>query len=237
MIISYVIIFVRKNNEYTHYPFYNFSEIRSKLKTGDIILFKCQHDTPLYKLSYYVRTGLVGTEYGHSGIVIKGKNGNLFILECCGYDQCGYDKSYYMNGGKKGRGGVRIINLDTVLGAYKKEYNGYFGVKFIEKEIPLSTINRVIKKYRDVFFQYPHMLAILAITDNGFSHALAKYIAERCDKKHMICTEFTYDFLYECGIVSEYPAKLFWPHSFTNETFKNIQIVKYSDLYKFEFAK
>jgi len=235
IIIIYVLLFIKKPNVHSYEPYYSYADIRSRLRTGDIILFTCQnHNSILTQFSYYMRTSLVGSEYGHAGVIIRGVNNKLYIVECCGYDQCGHQKALYINGGKLGRGGVRIIGFDTVLKAYDDEYKGIFGVKFISDEIPYAKAINAISQYKEISFQQREVLCVLAFIDNVISHSLAKRIADKCDNKKMICTDFVYDFLYKCNVVEKFQSKLFWPHLITNEFFDSKQKIKYSKLYKFK---
>lgn len=236
LIILYLVVFVKIYNKYQYYPYYDFADIRKKFKSGDILLFTCKAaESNVAKAVYYMSTRFVGTEYGHAGIVIRSKN-KLFVLECCDFDQCGYEQSKFINKGKiaGGSGGVRIIDLDLYLDLYYKEYKGEFAVKFIEKEIPIDVVNSVLKKYQTVTFQNRNVLYVMAIIDNGVSHELAKHLIKKCNKDKMICTEFLYDFLYNCGVVKSYPSKIFWPHLITHDMFGKLQNIKYTDIYKFK---
>ena len=113
LFIFYLVLFVidtKDDNE----PVYKYDDIKKNLKTGDIILFSCQYHGSLFnELEYIFRTKLLGSMYGHAGVVIKKNNGEIYIAEVCGHDQCGYQEAYHLN--KFNKGGARIINLDTIL--------------------------------------------------------------------------------------------------------------------------
>ena len=216
---------------------YNYSNIRNKLKTGDLILFTCKkHGSLFANLMYLSRTTLLGSDYGHAGIVIKDKrNNHLYIAECCGHDQCGNKYANYLN--KDQKGGIRIIDLDILLKEYHNEYNGSYAVKFISNEIPNSIIISALKKYKNVRFQERHILCMLAAMDIFISHPVAAALSNICDKNKMICTEFVHDLLHECNVLDKYPSKLFWPHLITNHVFKKLEKIKYSRPFKFSIVQ
>ena len=229
ILILLFVLFLTENVENESY--HSFNEIRDKLKTGDIILFSCRrYYSLLEEIIYKSRTNLIGTIYGHVGVVIK-KNNKLYLVEACGYKLCGYDKAYHLN--NYNQGGVRIIKLETMLNEYHKKYNGVYAVKFISEEIPYQKIMEKIKKYKNITFQSMKTLAFLAIVDIFISHDLAINISKKCDKNKMICTEFLYNLLYDCGVLKEYPVKLFWTHLFTENIFTKLENIKYSGPVKF----
>jgi len=215
-------------------PIYRYNNIKPNLRTGDIILFSCNKIGSLSeRIMYGLRTKTFDSIYGHAGLVFK-KDDNIYIIECCGQDQCGNESAQKLN--KCGEGGIRIIEIDTLLQEYYKEYNGTYAVKFISKELPNHLVIKNLKKYKNIIFQEGYKTAFLAIMDEGFSHRIAKYYGEKFSRKKMTCTEFLYNLLYDCGIVKEYPAKLFWPHLIAKTFFTNLELVKYSGLFKFSIA-
>ena len=136
IIIILVFLYIKSNQKsldsYQNigsYPTYKYADIKNKLKTGDIMLFSYKkHQSKIHEIFYYCRTKLLGSEYGHVGIVIR-DNDKLFLLECTDSDHIGNNKSFHFN--NYGKGGVRIIELETLLKEYENGYMGIFGVKFI----------------------------------------------------------------------------------------------------------
>jgi hypothetical protein len=213
-------------------PIYKYDDIKKYLKTGDIILFTCQYFGSFFmELEYILRTKMLGSVYGHAGIVIKKNNGKIYIVEVSNYDHCGFEKAHYLN--KFNRGGVRIINLETILKMYYKEYRGFFAVKFISQEIPYSKIMQKLKKYKNITFKSTRSIITLALTDILISHSLAEKISNSLSNNEMICTEFLYILLYDCNVLKHYPPKLFWPHLIETSIFDKLENIKYSALYKF----
>jgi hypothetical protein len=229
LILAYV-LFMLENDD--NEPMYHYSDIKKKLKTGDIILFSCkQHGSFFNRVEYSSRTNIVGSMYGHAGIIIRKKNGEVYIVEVCDYDQCGGEHAKHLN--NYNQGGVRIIKLDIILNEYYKEYKGTYAVKFISKEIPYLEIMEKLKRYKHITFQPRKTLLFLAIVDIFISHSLANSLAKKCDQDKMICTEFLYNLLCDCNVLKNYPAKLFWPHLITNQVFDELENIKYSKPLKF----
>ena len=64
--------------------------IKSKLKSGDIILFACKkHNSIFNHLIYNSRTKFVGSEYGHGGLILR-INNKLYVLECTHHTHVGH---------------------------------------------------------------------------------------------------------------------------------------------------
>ena len=231
LILAYAFLFVKRDNHINDQTYYAYSEIRDKLRSGDILLFSCKRNQTLHKkLEYYFRTSFLGSEYGHVGIVLK--NGDkLYLVECCLSNNCAEQDARFLNNYKKG--GVRIVSLDKLIEVYSKENDATFAVKFISKEIPWTKVTQVLKVYRDFTFQNKLWLYFLGTMDLAFSHPLTIYLSDLADKKKMMCSEFVHDFLYRCGVLDEYPSRIFWPHLFTDDIFHDLELVKYSRPYKF----
>lgn len=225
--------------------------IRHKLKTGDIILFSSKENGSVFdKIKYWSRTKLLGTEYGHVGLILKNpKTGELFLLECTDYMHTADDEAIHLN--NYNRGSVRIINLDTLIDKYYQQQMGIFSVKFIEKEIPYNLIMNKLREYKDVIFEDKWKLVFLATTDLLISHDFAKKLTSSPNSstdiiKHfrsnnryrkMMCAEFVHEILYRCGALKAYPSKLFWPHIYTSAFFKELEIIKFTKQYKFTVKK
>ena len=229
LILLYILFSVNNDNS----PIYYYEDIKDKLTTGDIILFSREiYDSVLDKILYDTRTKLLNSIYGHAGIILK-INNVLYIIECCGYYQTGYAHANHLNNQKMG--GVRIINLDTILKDYYKNYKGICAVKFISREIPNSVIMQNIIKYQNMIFEKGKNVCFLAVADLLISHKFAENISKKFSDKRMFCTEFLHSLLCDCGVLKKYPSKLFWPHCITQKIFDDLEIIKYSKPYKFTF--
>lgn len=235
LFIIYILIFVKKSDKYQHDPYYHYPDIRKMLKTGDIILFSCKKTKSFYKtLEYYFRTELLGSEYGHVGIIVK-NNDKIFVVECVAPNVCADQYAYHLN--NFGKGGVRIVELDILLEEYYRDNEAIFAIKFINKEIPYLTIMEKLKKYSNCIFDEKYKLFILGFIDICISHSLCQKIFRKNGDKIM-CSEFVHSILKDCGILRQYPSKLFWPHLVTrDEVFDLLQNVSYSRPYKFIFEK
>lgn len=231
-IIFYFLIFVRKHDKYQYDPLYDYSNIKPRMKTGDIILFACRKFDSLGSfIKYTSRTELIGSPYGHVGIILR--NGHrLYVMECTSNVHCADEHAYYLN--NLGKGGIRIIDLDILIHSYYKEWGGNFAIRFISEEIPHARVAKNFKLYKDKTFGDTFKLGFLTVVDMTISHDLAKRLVPLVDKSKYICSEFAYEFLYRCGILKKYPAELFWPHLFMDDKlFSPLQLVKYSKPFKF----
>ena len=116
IILVCIIIFVGpKQHQLVFYD-----KIKDKFKTGDILLFSCKkHSSTLKHIEYYMRTNLLGSIFGHVGIVLREKD-NLYMVECTDIGHIGEKHAHYLNDQKKG--GVRIIKLEYLLKKYSKRY-------------------------------------------------------------------------------------------------------------------
>lgn len=222
-----------------------FTDIRPKLKTGDIMLFSSKkiNGNFLDELSYKSRTTFLDTEYGHVGLVVKNPvTGQLYMLECTDHMHTADDKAVHLNNYK--RGGIRIIDLDTLLKRYQSENAGIFAVKFIKHEIPYHLIMDNLHEYCNVIFDQKWKLVVLAVTELMVSHNLAVKLSGRptgilaksnlnSKYRRMMCSEFVHEILYRCRVAKPYQSKLVWPHVYTLSTFRDMVNVKFSKQYKF----
>ncbi|QGR53978.1 hypothetical protein [Moumouvirus maliensis] len=213
---------------------YNYTDIRKYLKTGDIILFSCKkHENILDELQYFSRTTLLGSEYGHVGLIMR-ENDKIYVVECTDNNHTGDNYAWRKNNYKKG--GLRIINLDVLLKEYYKSHLGAYGIRFISEPIPNDIFLDKIKKYYDMPFESKFTLFALAFVDICISHDISSELSNiLADKNKLMCSEFTHDILYRCGILKPYPSKIFWPYLIDNELFDSLHDSKYSKLYKFNF--
>lgn len=218
-------------------PEHDYKAIRSTLQTGDIILFSCnEHDSALDKLMYGLRTKLLGSEYGHVGLIFKSSSGEIYLVECTDKSHIGHWFEVPFN--NKNKGGVRIINFDKLIEEYYEKTKAYFAVMSTYYPIPNKLFTSKLSKYTDIIFENKNILICLVAIDTYMSHDLAVKAIQKLNTNNdrtnrMMCSEFVYDFLYECGVVDNYCSKLFWPHLFPSVYFNMLSKVKYSKPIKF----
>ncbi|XWV24972.1 hypothetical protein QJ856_gp0807 [Tupanvirus deep ocean] len=241
IVVFFLLMFITDTNKYDE-PIYDFNQIKRNFKTGDIILFSCnKHSSLLDRAAYYCRTEFLGSPYGHCGIILRdGKN--LYLVECTTAEHTSYEKAMHLNNYNKG--GVRIIDLETMIQDYYNENGGFFGVKYIKEEIPNQIFFDNLMKYKESIFENKFLLFLFAIVDVIVSNSAAKkfinlyYGPEDQDhSKRMMCCEFIYRMLKDCGAVMDYQAKLFWPYLFTNGKFDELSIMKFSKPVRFTSIK
>jgi hypothetical protein len=53
-----------------------------------------------------------------------------------------------------------------------------------------------------------------------------------------MCSEFVHSFLNKCGVLKDYPSKLFMPYYIEDsELFKDLELVRYSDIVRFRYGR
>ena len=227
-----MVLFVKKKDYYQYDPINDYADIRDNFKTGDIVVFSCKKHDDLYcKIEYYLRTNFVGTEFGHSGIILRIKN-KIYLVECTNKMHVGDEYAHRLN--NLGKGGIRIINFDKLIRHYQKEYSATFAVKFISQEIPNKTILKAIADYKNVTFPKKSLVVFMAMIDMCISHQLARELFRNHDSNKMICCEFVHHILHKCGVLAPYPSYLFWPPQIMEGTLDKLALIKYSRPYKFE---
>jgi hypothetical protein len=230
-IILYILLFVKRKDPHKEDPFYNYDDIKKNLKTGDIILFSCNQSDVSRNIVYYLRTELVGSPYGHCGLIYRDNDG-IWVLECVMEGHSGDEYATHLN--DRRMGGVRFIELDILLKEYYKDNKSYFAIMFAADEIPNSHVMDNIEYYRDKTFESKIKLFFLGGADvcvsNRFCRGLHSLME---DEDKIMCSCFVHNILYRCGALKEYPSKLFWPHLLNREDFRDLQNVKYSRPYKF----
>lgn len=214
------------------YKLYDPEHIRSKLKTGDIILFACRKYSNMFnKIAYTARTSFLGANYGHLGLIYR-EGDDIYVVESTNKGHAGKSKAFQLN--KKDKKGVRIINYDTLMNIYSKKYKGMFSVRFIDKPISNKKFMKTLDKYTNITFPSVYKLVIVLFIELFISKNLAKIVSDKLiDDNSMTCGNFVYSMLRDCGVLSEYPEKLFWPYKISTDSFKDIQKVNYSKLYRF----
>ena len=210
-----------------------YDEIKDQLQTGDIMLFVCiKHSNKIDDMLYYSRTRMIGSDYGHVGLVLR-EGEKLYMVECTDANHCAEEQSYHLN--DYGLGGVRIIDLDILVDVYTKEYGGIFAVKHISKAIPNEMFYDAIHKHSNKIFENKQYLTIMLIASLFIPSDILKFFTPdpMYDNK-IYCSEMVYAVLRDCGVLAEYNQKLFWPYLFTNKIFDNLQLIPYSDVITFK---
>ena len=219
----------RRRLRYKLHPVVPFGEIRDRLRTGDIILF---HKTS--------RSGLIDTieldfvspiffranEFRHSGIVVR-RDSELHVLECAEEFHSGHSLAAYPTGGK----GIRLVPLEPLLDAYTKD-NGepHYGVRFIDEEIPVEQIFRVLDNYGPVSYLPMQRSLPLYLTRFLLPSPLRGPLLDAY-RSQMMCSEFVHNILHRCGALADYPSKLFAPYSIEDDTFfRRLAVVPFSDI-------
>jgi len=211
-----------------------YSDIRHKLKTGDIICFSTtRFNTILDKLFYHVRATIFNFDFSHAGIVLK-INDVLYLIEASRHTYVGNNHAIHLN--NKKNGGVRIVNLDRLLYEHYNKAKSHFGIKFISKEIDNNILLNQLNNYTNKCFhnklQLSPLILIYMLFPDEISTILGKYYSSLVSN-HIMCTEFIHNILYNLHILKEYPSIMFWPMHLNDESFKKYEIVKYSPMYNF----
>lgn len=216
-------------------PKYKLDDVIDTLKTGDIVLFSSKNNGDALQSSiYFARTKLVGSEYGHVGIILREKD-DVYLVECCNPNQVGHESSYHLN--NKLLGGVRIIRLQTILKQYYDMYGGFFAIKPIKTAIPNKVMRSALQKYQDSIFEDIGFVYCIAMIDNLISKDVAKkviskYRSELFEHNRMTCGEFVCKLLIDCEVVRQCRSKLIWPHVYTGKRFDKLSNGSYDVHYK-----
>ena len=222
----------RRRLRYKRHPVLPLGEVRESLKTGDIILF---HKT--------ARTGILDTlemdllaplifeenEFRHSGIVIR-RGQDLFVIECTEERHSGAAHASYPTGGS----GIREVPLEPLLAAYTMD-NGdpHFGVRFIPSEIPESTLMSRVREIGPVIYLRARRSISIYLTSYFLPLNLHRRIMNRYSGE-MMCSEFVHRVLAACGVLSDYPSKLFAPYVIENpRLFERHDRIGYSEVVRF----
>ena len=224
----------RRRLRYKQHPVVPFAEIRDRFRTGDILLF---HKT--------TRSGLIDTieldfvspiffranEFRHSGIVVR-RGGELYVLESAEERHSGHSLATYPTGGK----GIRLVPLEPLLEAYTRD-NGdpHYGVRFIEREIPVDRIFQVLEGYGPVSYLPMQRSLPLYLTRFLLPHRIRRLLLDAY-RSQMMCSEFVHNVLHRCGALAEYPSKLLAPYLIENDTFfRRLAVVPFSDIVRFNW--
>lgn len=213
----------------------NYKDIKSSLKTGDIILFSIkQHENIFSEMFYFARTTYDECQYGHSGIIIV-KNGIPYVAESNlkSNDPNIYHLTDHNNGG------IRLIQLDYFLNKYNKKHKSTFAIKPIKQELSADIALNILQQYNK--YHYPNLsffitvsllrlLTTLHLTNDLY------LLAYQQNKDTLMCSEFVYHFLNKYGVLKEYPSKIFWVKCITDGTLEELtnENHKYGKVYSFK---
>ncbi|QTF49286.1 hypothetical protein qu_394 [Acanthamoeba polyphaga mimivirus] len=236
LVVSLLLIYFVNKKPIVNTQIENYSDIKNKFKTGDIILFSCRkHNTFIDEIKYFSRTKLIGSEFGHVGLILRDKK-KLYVIEFTDYEHPGDQvaKRYH----DLGKGGMRVIELETALREYNKDHMGCYAVRFISQEIPNDIFYDKIKKHRHKIFESKPKLLLLAFIDMLVMHKMSSDLATIFhNEDRMTCGEFVHTVLNDCNAVADYPSKIFWPYIVEDSDFNKIlrSDISYSRLVKFIF--
>jgi len=208
------------------------SEVRSDLKTGDIILFHKTARTGILdtlELDFVAPLFFPANEFRHSGIVVR-RGDVLSVVECTEEFHSGHLHATYPFGGK----GIREVPLEPLLDAYTRD-NGdpHFGVRFISSEIDPDRLVAIVREFGPVSYlkasrSIPIYASSLLLPASLHARIIERYSSE------MMCSEFVHCVLAKCGALRDYPSKIFAPYIIENsELFDRHDIAGYSDIVRF----
>ncbi len=225
----------RRRLRYKKHATLNFDEVHARFRTGDIILF---HKTTRsgfidsLELDFVSPLFFGANEFRHSGIIVR-ENDKLMVLECAERFHSGYSIATYPTGGN----GIRMVALEPLLEAYTRD-NGepHFGVKFISAEIPASRVHDVVRSYGPVDYLKMQRSLPLYLTKFLLPNPIRRGVLDAY-RHEMMCSEFVHSVLNRCGVLEDYPSKLFAPYAIENERFfQRLEKVPYSQIVRFTFG-
>lgn len=222
----------RRRLRYKRHPTVAFEEVRGALKTGDIILF---HKTTRSGLLDILEMDIVAplffaeNEFRHSGIIVR-RGGDLFVMECTEEFHSGHLHARYPTGGK----GIREVPLGPLLQDYTRD-NGdpHFGVRFIAEEIGLDALLKTVEEVGPVTYMKAHRSVPIFLSQYVLPAGIVRKVAA-APARQMMCSEFVHRVLSGCGVLRDFPSKLFAPYIIEDSSrFRMHEIVRYSDIVRF----
>lgn len=127
-----------------------------------------------------------------------------------------------------------ILRRNGELFALECAEEPHFGVRFIFEEIPAEKIQSAIESYRPIGYSRMQRSVPIFLAQFFLPKALLREVFER-HRDEMMCSEFVHSVLNRCGVLRDFPSKLFGPYSIENpRIFKALEIVKYSDIVRFD---
>ena len=226
----------RRKLRYRRFEVAAFDDIKTKARTGDIILFhKTSRNGLLDALELDVLSPLLfgETEFRHSGVIVK-KDDGLFVVECADEFHSGHSQATYLSKGAA----VRVVELETLLREYSRDNGGpHFGIKHIDREIPLPTLYAELEHYGQIKYLKRHKTGYVLFSHFFLPKALHQRIVHAY-RNQMMCSEFIHSLLNRCRVLKDYPSKLFVPYYIENSAiFRKLEIAKYSDVHRFTHSR
>lgn len=226
----------KRQLRYKKYRIVDFDHIHAAARTGDILLFhKTSRNGLLDTLEMDVVSPLLfdQNEFRHSGIIVR-KNRELFVMECADRFHSGHSEATYLTRGN----GIRLVALETLLEAYNRD-NGdpHFGIKHIADEISLDAVYTALAQYGSIDYLKMHKSAYIFLSRSLLPKRLHLRIVDGY-RNEMMCSEFVHSLLNRCGVLKDYPSKLFAPYTIEDSAaFREFEIVKYSEIVRFRYAQ
>jgi hypothetical protein len=224
----------RRRLRYKRHRTLAFEDVRGSLRTGDIILF---HKTTRNGLLDILELDILAplffeeNEFRHSGIVVR-RGSDLFVMECTEEFHSGHSHARYPTGGK----GVREVPLVPLLEDYSRD-NGdaHFGIRSIASEIPVEVLMKKVEEVGPVAYMKAHRSAAIFLSQYLLPRPVARRVASVAANQ-MMCSEFVHRVLNGCGVLRDYPSKLFAPYIIENSSlFSRYEVVRYSDIVRFTY--
>ena len=220
---------------YKRHEIIDFGNVCADAKTGDILLFhKTNRSGLLDTLELDIVSPLLfdENEFRHSGIIVR-ENGELFVVECADEFHSGHDDARYLTAGN----GIRMVPLETLLDAYNRD-NGdpHFGIRHISREISVERVYASIEEYGAIDYLKVHKSAGVFLSHALLPESLHSKVADAF-RNEMMCSEFVHSLLNRCGVLKDYPSKVFAPYYLEDPVrFKQLEIVSYSDIVRFRYV-
>jgi hypothetical protein len=225
----------KRKLRYKRHEILDFGSVVTSARTGDILLFhKTNRSGLLDTLELDVLSPLLfdENEFRHSGIILR-ENGQIFVVECADEFHSGYADARYLTAGN----GIRLVPLETLLDAYNRD-NGdpHFGIRHISREIPPQQVYATLEQYGSIDYLKVHKSACVFLSHLLLPEPLHQRVLDRF-RNEMMCSEFVHSLLNRCGVLKDYPSKVFAPYYLEDPAvFKALEIVQYSDIVRFNYS-
>jgi hypothetical protein len=222
----------RRRFRYKKHRIVSLDDVKSALRTGDIILFHKTARNGLLdtlELDFLAPLFFPANEFRHSGIVVR-RDDRLFVVECTEEFHSGHSHARYPTGGK----GIREVPLEPLLDAYTRD-NGdpHFGVRHIRSEIDADVLMSIVREIGPVSYLKASRSIPIYLSSFFLPPALHSKIIER-HSSAMMCSEFVHSVLASCGALGEYPSKIFAPYVIENShLFERHDRAGYSEIVRF----
>jgi hypothetical protein len=224
----------RRRLRYKIHPTVAFADVKSTLKTGDIILF---HKTTRNGLLDVLELDILAplffdrNEFRHSGIIVR-RGADLFVMECTEERHSGYSHAVYPTGGK----GIREVPLVPLLEEYTRD-NGqaHFGIRSIASEIPLESLLEIVREVGPVSYLKGHRSVTIFLSQYILPRPVLRKVVDR-NAHLMMCSEFVHRVLSRHGALRSFPSKLFAPYIIENPAlFSSHEVVPFSEIVRFTY--